>query len=77
MQPLQTELHRVARHWNTHKIRPYSQQETPHGKPDVLFFLPQLKGSEIWVHKQYTAFLEFRITDSGIRGNNLPVTRPD
>lgn len=43
MQPIQVELHRVARHWNTHKIRPYSHQETPHGKPDVLFFLPQLK----------------------------------
>jgi len=43
VQPIQAELHLVARHWNTHKIRPYSQQETPHGKPDVLFFLPQLK----------------------------------
>lgn len=46
MEPIQAELHRVARHWNTHKIRPYPDQETPHGKPDVLFFLPQLKGTD-------------------------------
>ena len=46
MEPIQAELHWVARHWNTHKIRPYPDQETPHGKPDVLFFLPQLKGTD-------------------------------
>jgi len=38
---LQSELHRVARHWNTHRIRPYPNQETPPGKPDVLFFIPE------------------------------------
>ena len=41
---LQKELYRVARHWNTHKIRPYPNQDTPAGKPDVLFFLPEVTG---------------------------------
>ena len=36
------ELNRVARHWNLHKIRPSSNNESPPGRPDVLFFLPQL-----------------------------------
>lgn len=42
---LQEELHRVARHWNTHRIRPYPNQESHPGKPDVLFFIPELKGT--------------------------------
>jgi len=41
---LQEELYRVARHWNTHRIRPYPNQESHPGKPDVLFFIPELKG---------------------------------
>jgi len=43
---LQKELYRVARHWNTHKIRPYPNQDTPAGKPDVLFFLPEVTDSQ-------------------------------
>ncbi|KAJ7384374.1 hypothetical protein OS493_022487 [Desmophyllum pertusum] len=39
---IQRELHRVARHWNLHRIRPYRMYDCPHGRPDVLFFLPQL-----------------------------------
>ena len=31
-------LQRLARHWNTHKIRPVRNTESPSGKPDVLFF---------------------------------------
>ena len=41
---LQKELYRVTRHWNTHKIRPYPNQDTPAGKPDVLFFLSEVTG---------------------------------
>lgn len=39
------DLQRLARHWNTHKIRPVRNTESPNGKPDVLFFLPQLSGT--------------------------------
>lgn len=30
----------MAQHWNLHRIRP-SNGETPAGRPDVLFFLPE------------------------------------
>ena len=39
---IQAELNRVARHWNLHKVRPSSNNESPPGRPDVLLFLPQL-----------------------------------
>lgn len=44
---LQRELYRVACHWNTHRIRPYPNQETEHhdGKADVLFFIPEMTGA--------------------------------
>ena len=41
---LQKELNRVAQHWNLHKIRPSLNQESPPGRPDVLYFLPELNG---------------------------------
>lgn len=38
-QPLiQEELNRVAQHWNLHRIRPSLNQESPPGRPDVLYF---------------------------------------
>ena len=37
---LQEELHRVAQNWNLHRIR-CSNGETPAGKPDVRFFIPE------------------------------------
>ena len=33
------------RHWNLHKIRPSTNTESPPGRPDVLFFLPQLQNT--------------------------------
>ena len=38
---LRKELHRVARLWNLHRIRPSSNMESPAGRPDFLFFLPE------------------------------------
>ena len=35
----------MLRHWNLHKIRPSRNSESPPGRPDVLFFLPQLQGT--------------------------------
>ena len=40
---IQEELSRVAKHWNLHKIRPSSNTESPPHRPDVLFYLPQLR----------------------------------
>ena len=39
---IQDELTRIAKHWNLHKIRPCANTESVPGRPDVLFFLPQL-----------------------------------
>ena len=41
---LQQELNRVAQHWNLHKIRSFLNQESPSGRPDVLYFLPEVQG---------------------------------
>ncbi|XP_022780830.1 uncharacterized protein LOC111322059, partial [Stylophora pistillata] len=40
MDVIQSELHRAALEWNVHRIRPYSNVESPSGKPDVLYFVP-------------------------------------
>lgn len=42
---IQGELDRVTQHWNLHKIRLSSNEESPSGRPDVLYFLPELSGS--------------------------------
>ena len=39
---IQDELTRIARHWNLHKIRLCANTESLPGRPDVLYFLPQL-----------------------------------
>ena len=41
MDVLQTELHKVAQLWNTHRIRPSTNLESPAGHPDFLYFIPQ------------------------------------
>ena len=40
------ELHKVAVLWNLHKIRPSTNQESPSGRPDMLFFVPEVTGGE-------------------------------
>ena len=42
MKLIQDELKRVAEHWNVHKIRPSLNSDCPAGRPDVLYFLPEL-----------------------------------
>ena len=44
MPVIQDELDRVTMHWNLHKIRPSSNDESPSSRPDVLYFLPELNG---------------------------------
>ena len=46
MDVIQTELHRVVLEWNVHSIRPSTNLEAPSGKPDILYFLPESKGSQ-------------------------------
>lgn len=42
MHVLQEELRRVATEWNLHPIRSNKNNENPHGKPDVMYFTPEL-----------------------------------
>ena len=43
MQLIQDELKHVAEHWNLHRIRPCRNSDSPAGRPDVLYFLPELE----------------------------------
>lgn len=43
MKLIQDELKRVAEHWNVHRIRPSINSDSPAGRPDVLYFLPELE----------------------------------
>ncbi len=39
---IKDELYKVARHWNVHCIRPSTNDESPSGRPDTLYFLPEV-----------------------------------
>ena len=42
MPVIRNELQRVAIHWNTHRIRPSTNPNSPSGRPDTLYFVPSL-----------------------------------
>ena len=42
---LQDELHRVVAEWNLHPIRRNRNNENRHGKPDVMYFTPELSNT--------------------------------
>lgn len=49
---LQEEVSRCAELWNLHRIRPQSlNYDSPSGRPDILYFLPELKGRVNYVHE--------------------------
>lgn len=48
---IRAELQRVAQHWNLHKIRPSRNEESPAGRPDVLYFLPEVEGKESYLNE--------------------------
>ena len=41
MRLIQSELNNVVKRWNLHRIRPSNNRESPPGKPDVLYYLPE------------------------------------
>ena len=43
---IQDELNRVALERNPHRIRPSTNLESPSGRPDILYFLPELRGGQ-------------------------------
>lgn len=40
MDLIRDSLHQKAQLWNSHRIRPNSNQDSPAGRPDILYFLP-------------------------------------
>jgi hypothetical protein len=44
MHLIQAELDRIAVHWNLHSIRKQRNSEVPNGKPDYMYFVPELFG---------------------------------
>ena len=48
---IREELHRTAELWNLHRIRPQpSNRDSPSGRPEILYFLPQLNGRTNYIH---------------------------
>lgn len=45
MQVLRDELYKFAEQWNLHRVRPSRNGESPRGLPDILYFLPEIKGA--------------------------------
>ena len=46
---LRDELHGAARLWNLHRILPSTNLESPSGRPDVLFFLPEVSSTRTYM----------------------------
>ena len=46
---LRDELHGAARLWNLHRILPSTNSKSPSGRPDVLFFLPEVSGTRTYM----------------------------
>lgn len=51
MDLIQAELDRIASNWNMHAIRPQKNSHTPCGKPDLLYFVPEIFGGRDYGHK--------------------------
>lgn len=45
MSLIQEECYRIAKHWNTHVIRPSTNEDSPSGRPDTLYFIPKVTGT--------------------------------
>ena len=54
--------------WNVHRIRPSANLESPSGKPDILYFLPELKGAQ-----DYSTLIDVDETEIA---NHMCATRP-
>lgn len=63
MPVLQNELQRVARLWNSHRIRPSTNQESPPGKPDVLYFLSSAANDDVEDCKKRVNLAEIDIAE--------------
>lgn len=42
---LKSALYKIASEWNSHRIRTVSESESPGGRPDILYFTPEMTGA--------------------------------
>lgn len=50
MDVIQAELDRIAEHWNLHEIRSQRHLDSPSGKPELLYFVPEIFGGRDYGH---------------------------
>ena len=48
---IQDELDVTVETWDSHKIRPSRNDNVPHGRPNVMFMLPSLYGSDDYINR--------------------------
>lgn len=48
---LKKELALVLQQWNLHKIRPSTNEYSPHGRPDTIYFIPEAFDSRSYLHQ--------------------------
>ena len=48
---IQDELDATVETWDSHKIRPSRNDNVPHGRPNVMFMLPSLYGSDDYINR--------------------------
>ena len=66
---IQTELDEVERQWHNHRIRRVGNLESPPGRPNVLFFSPELTGG---IECSYPdAQLDVRLAQTYVRSPSL------
>ena len=46
----QFELDETAETWNRHNFRPYGNNSVPFGRPDVMFYAPELRQAQDQLH---------------------------
>lgn len=49
--PLQDELDSTKESWNSHVIRPSSNELVPHGRPDAMYLIPELYDTQDYLCK--------------------------
>ncbi|XP_028409540.1 uncharacterized protein LOC114532161 [Dendronephthya gigantea] len=52
---IKDELYKIASHWNVHCIRPSSNAESPSGRPDTLYFLPEVNETRDYTTRAFDA----------------------
>lgn len=50
MDVIQAELDRIVQHWNLHEIRSQRHSDIPSGKPELLYYVPEIVGGRDYGH---------------------------